>query len=67
MLEEEFGRRELEDELYRSIGDDAPESRFSLFTFPRRFTRPASGRSPDSRFIGLAAFPIRRADQWHVG
>jgi len=23
-VEEEFGRRELEDELYRSIGDDAP-------------------------------------------
>src|SRR3954462_11638421 len=25
---------------------------------PRRLTRPTSGRSPDSRFNGLAAFPI---------
>jgi hypothetical protein len=46
---------------------EAPTSRFSLLTFPRRFTHPASGRSPDSRFSELAAFPILTADQWHVG
>lgn len=36
---------------------DVPEIGFSLFTFPRRLTHPTSGRSPDSRLNGLAAFP----------
>ncbi len=35
----------------------------SLFTFPRRFAHPTSGRSPDSRFIGLTAFPTSKG-QW---
>lgn len=40
---------------------DDPEAGFSLLAFPRRFTHPASGRSPDSRFIGLVAFPTCRS------
>jgi hypothetical protein len=36
---------------------DVPEVGLSSFAFPRRLTHPTSGRSPDSRFIGLTAFP----------
>ena len=39
----------------------------SLFAFPRRLRDPASGRSPDSRILGPAAFPSRKAGQWRCG
>jgi len=48
----------------------------AVFALPRRRTHPTSGRSPDSRFIGLAAFPTvtpslhlkrRPRGQWHFG
>lgn len=56
--DELFGRCWLATERSR-IGNRKTNSEagFSLLTLPRRLMHPVRGRSPDSRFNGLAAFP----------
>src|SRR2546422_10434790 len=43
--------------LQRNLKKERAESGLSRFTFPRRRSHPASGGSPDSRFVELTAFP----------
>jgi hypothetical protein len=60
-------RLNAEPPVGRSVaGSPVAGASLSLFAFPRRLRDPASGRSPDSRIFGPAAFPSRKAGQWRV-
>jgi len=54
---EEAGGWEQNDLREWRLQPSQTEVEFSLLTFPRRLTHPVPGRSPDSRFYGLVAFP----------